>query len=108
MGNPINNLGDYNEVRKDLQNAGGSKDKLYKDIGDTAVAKATPELLFIGGAIGVVVCGIVELGKKGFMFMKNRKEMIKNEPALKREFANTVKNEIMREDVKELSEDVVE
>ncbi len=108
MGNLIDNLGDYNKVRIDLQNAGGSMEKLYKNIGDTAVAEATPGLLLAGGAIVATVIGIVKLGKKGIMFMKDRKEKIKNEPALKKEFVKAVENVIRKDDGKEFAEDDVE
>ena len=33
MSNQIQNLGDYNKVRIDLQKAGGSREKLYQSIG---------------------------------------------------------------------------
>ena len=108
MGNPIDNLGDYNKVRIDLQNAGGSKEKLYKDIGDTAVAEAAPVIFLAGGAFVLGVIGIVKLGMKGIMFMKDRKKKIKNEPSLKREFMEVVENELKKEDVNDFAEDVVE
>ena len=88
--NPIENLGDYNVVREALQAAGGSKATLYKRIGDTAVSKATPKLLLIGGAIGF---GIYHFGKKGIGFIKGRKQKIENEPALKKEFAEAIEVE---------------
>ena len=47
----IENLGDYNKVRIDLQNAGGNLDILYGKIGATAVAKAAPALLAAGAWI---------------------------------------------------------
>lgn len=40
----IKNLDDYNDVRIALQNADGNKEKLYKMIGDVAVAKAAPKI----------------------------------------------------------------
>ena len=36
----IENLGDYNKARLALQEVGGNLDTLYKQVGDTAVAKA--------------------------------------------------------------------
>lgn len=73
MSNRIENLGDYNKVRIDLQNAGENLDILYGKIGATAVAKAAPALLAAGA-------GIFYLGQKGIQLFKKRKEMIKNEP----------------------------
>jgi hypothetical protein len=108
MGNPINNLGDYNKVRIDLQNAGGSMEKLYKNISDTAVAEAAPGLLLTGGAIVAGVIGIVMLGKKGIVFMKDRIEKIKNVPALKKEFVEMVESVIRKEEGKDLAEDDME
>jgi hypothetical protein len=96
MRNPIENLGDYNKVRIDLQNANGSLEKLYKNIGDTAVAKAAPRLLLTGGAIAAGLYGIAQIGKKGIQFMKDRKEKIINEPALKEEFAKAVEYETVK------------
>ena len=40
MSNQIQNLGDYNKVRIDLQKAGGSREKLYQSIGKAEVEKA--------------------------------------------------------------------
>lgn len=51
MSSRIENLGDYNKVRIDLQNAGGDLNVLYGKIGATAVAKAAPVLLFAGAGI---------------------------------------------------------
>ena len=94
MGNPIKNLGDYNKAREDLQSVGGCLDSLYKDIGDTAVAKAAPKLLLEGALIGAsILAGILGVaygGYKGYCFLKDRMQKIKNEPALKKVFIETI------------------
>lgn len=87
MNNPLDNLGDYNKVRIDLQKAGGNMDKLYKEVGDTAVAKAAPTLLLAGAGLAL---GIVYLGKKGIGFIKDRRSKIKNEASLKETFYQEV------------------
>lgn len=90
MGNPIEHLGDYNRARIDLQAKDGNLDALYEDVGNTAVAKAAPGLMFKGGIMGSVITallgGVTILGYKGFCFMKEHKEKHKNEPALKKKF----------------------
>lgn len=88
----IENLGDYNDVRIALQNADGSKKKLYKMIGDVAVAKAAPKYMAIGSAV-VAVVGGVWAGKKGIDFLKDRKKKIENEPMLKEEFNEMLDDE---------------
>lgn len=87
MGNPIENLGDYNRVRIDLQAKNGDLDALYKDVGDTAVAKVAPGLILLGAAAGI---GLWNLGKKGIQFMRDRKQKLKKEPALKKKFVETM------------------
>lgn len=87
MGNPIENLGDYNRARIDLQAKNGDLDALYKDVGDTAVAKAAPGLILLGATVGI---GLWNMGKKGIRFIKERKNKIKNEPALKKRFKEEV------------------
>lgn len=87
MGNPIENLGDYNRARIDLQAKNGDLDALYKDVGDTAVAKAAPGLILLGVTVGI---GLWNLGEKGLHFIKDRKHKLKNEPALKKKFVETV------------------
>jgi hypothetical protein len=93
MRNPIENLGDYNKAREALQEVGGSLEILYKNIGDTAVSKAAPKLLFKGGVIGASLLGIVFAGYKGICFIKDRKQKIENEPALKKEFFEAIEAE---------------
>lgn len=87
MGNPIENLGDYNRARIDLQAKNGDLDALYKDVGDTAVAKAAPGLILFGVTVGI---GLWNLGKKGIRFMRDRKQKLRNESALKKEFVGTM------------------
>lgn len=84
MSTRIENLGDYNKARIALQEAGGSLDKLYDKIGTTAVMKAAPVFMLAGA-------GMLYAGQKCFRFFKKRKEMIKNEPELKKQFAEAVK-----------------
>lgn len=55
MRNPIENLGDYNKARIDLQAKNGNLDALYKDVGDTAVAKAAPRLILLSAATAIVL-----------------------------------------------------
>lgn len=94
MGNPIENLGDYNRARIDLQAKNGDLDALYKDVGDTAVAKAAPGLILkgsiIGSAVTILVGGIAFLGYKGIHFIRDRKQKLRNEPALKKKFVETM------------------
>ena len=97
----IENLGDYNDLRIALQKVGGKKELLYKMIGDAAVAKETPKLLFKGGVIGgtivAVAGGAVWAGKKGIDFLKDRKKKIESEPVLKEEFDKMVEAELAKE-----------
>lgn len=97
MGNPIQNLGDYNIVREALQAVGGNKEILYKSIGDTAVAKAAPKIFrkgtLIGSAITAGLIGASFLGYKGYAFLRDRRQKIENEPALKKEFAEAIETE---------------
>lgn len=86
MSSRIENLGDYNKVRIDLQNAGGDLNVLYGKIGATAVAKAAPALMFAGA-------GILWAGQKGVQLLRKRKELIKHEPELKEQFKEAVDEE---------------
>lgn len=108
MGNPIENLGDYNRAREDLQAVGGSLERLYKKVGDTAVSKATPKLLLKGGVMGVGGVGLVStmlfIGYKGVQFMKERKQKIENEPTLKKEFIETLEIATVNMDSEEHSD----
>jgi hypothetical protein len=88
-------------VREALQAVGGSKETLYKNIGDTAIYKAAPKLLLCGG---LIAASIIFLGKKGVDFVKDRKRKIENEPALKKEFLNAIETEPPIMDEKELTE----
>ena len=91
MNNRIENLGDYNKARKDLQNAGGNIDILYGKIGAMAVAKAAPVLLVAGA-------GIFYIGQKGVQLFKKRKEMIKSELELKKQFKEVMQTETVDEE----------
>ena len=104
MRNPIENLGDYNKAREALQAAGGSLGTLYKSVGDTAVSKAAPKLLFKGGVIGASLLGIAYVGYKGICFMKDRKQKIENEPVLKKEFVEAIEAELLKSDNEELND----
>ncbi len=100
----IENLGDYNDVRIALQNAGGKKEVLYKMIGDAAVAKESPKLLakggIIGGAIVLAGGGLIWAGKKGLAYLKDRKAKIESEPALKEEFDKMIDAELAKDETK--------
>lgn len=91
MSSRIENLGDYNKVRIDLQNAGGDLNVLYGKIGATAVAKAAPALMFAGA-------GILWAGQKGAQLLRKRKELIKHEPELKEQFKEAVQSEAVDEE----------
>lgn len=97
MNNPINNLGDYNKLRIALQAAGGSKEILYQQIGDTAIAKAAPKLLAKGGVMGagaiLLAFGTAYGGNRLYKFLIDRKEKLENEPALKKEFFEVIEAE---------------
>ena len=91
MSSRIENLGDYNKVRIDLQNAGGDLNVLYGKIGATAVAKAAPALMFAGA-------GTLWAGQKGVQLLRKRKELIKHEPELKEQFKEAVQSEAVDEE----------
>lgn len=93
----LENLGDYNVVRDDLYKFGGDAKKLYKAIGDTAVAKERPNILNEGkaegrveGAVAAILIGgimfLIDKGVKTINQKKKDKKLIENEPELKREF----------------------
>ena len=94
----INNLGDYGKITKDLKAAGGSARILYKSIGDTAIAKASPKLLLKGGGIGAGALALLGLAVYGGYKLKNylsgRKQIIESEPALIEEFIQVVENDV--------------
>lgn len=98
----IENLGDYNDLRILLQKHGGNKEKLFKAIGDAAVAKESPKLLAKGGVIGGVVVlaggGLIWAGKKGYNYLKDRKTKIENEPLLKEEFDKMIDDALAEEE----------
>lgn len=90
MRNPINNLGDYNTVIKDLKAADGCLEILYKNIGDAAILKATPKIQLktglMCGAITLVTIGVCYFGYKNYQFLKYQKNVKKIEPTLKEDF----------------------
>lgn len=86
MSYPLDNLGDYNKVRIDLQNANGNRELLYKQIGDIAVAKESPYIFAYGAIAGVVLAGACWVGKKGLNFLRNRREKIASEAEVKEKF----------------------
>lgn len=100
----IENLGDYNDVRILLQKHGGNKEKLFKAIGDAAVAKESPKLLakggIIGGGIVLAIGGTIWAGKKGLAYLKDRKAKIESEPALKEEFDKMIDAELAKDETK--------
>jgi len=97
----INNLGDYGKITKDLKAAGGSARILYKSIGDTAIAKASPKLLLKGGGIGAGALALLGLAVYGGYKLKNyisgRKQIIENEPVLVEEFTKAVEADVLSE-----------
>lgn len=112
MANRLDNLGDYNVVRNDLQAHGGDVESLYKEIGDTAVAKERPAIKREGQLEGfgyaAIFFGGLYVCKKGydrFKRWRNDRRLIKSEPELKEKFVevaqkaseseNTVTNEEM-------------
>ena len=104
MRNPIGNLGDYNKARDALKAAEGSWEILYNSIGDTAVSKAAPKLLFKGGLIGAGLVGFVYVSYKGFCFIKDRKKKMENEPALKKGFGEAIEAESSKRNNEELTD----
>lgn len=107
MRNPIENLGDYNKVREELQAVGGSLETLYKRIGDTAVSKAAPKLLLKGGVIGAGLVSVAYAGYRSICSIKVRKQKIQNEPLLKKEFVETIEAEVSKSNNEELNGDDV-
>lgn len=78
MKNPISNLGDYNEMRKMLQNCGGCMGTLLNKIGEDAVSKAAPGLMTKGGLIGsAVTVGIGAIAYGGYRAYHYLKEKFK-------------------------------
>ena len=98
----VENLGDYNDVRILLQKFDGDKEKLFKYIGDVAVAKESPKLLakggVIGGAIILVSGGIIWAGTKGYNYLKDRKKKMEVEPLLKEELDKMIDAELAEDE----------
>ncbi len=96
MAYPLDNLGDYNVVRNALKEANGNADILYQEIGDTAVAKAKPQIFkdgcLTGTGIGLGIGFIIFGGYSYYKNKKNEKEAVKAESKLKEEFTKTIEN----------------
>ena len=93
MGNSLANLGDYNIARDLVKEAGGRWDIVYNNIGKTFVAKAAPKIFLKGGFVGAGVIGLAWVGREASRFWKERKKLIENEPALKKEFIEILESE---------------
>ena len=92
---PLDNLGDYNDVRIDLQKFNGCKDALYKAIGDNAVNQAAPGLLVKGGLGGaVIMASLGVVAYFGNKLYKNRKKAINEEPEIKAAFDEMVESAV--------------
>ena len=89
-----NNLGDYKKVVEDLNAAGGSLKNLYDQIGNDAVAKATPGIKTEGIVIGTVIMaflwGTKEVVCRIPSDFKRRKKAIEKEANLQKEFYETM------------------
>lgn len=105
MRSRIENLGDYNKAREAVQATGGSLEALYKRVGDTAVSKATPKILFKGGVIGAAVLSVVYSGYKGVCFLMHRKQKIENEPTLKKEFIEAIQKDASKSNNEKIEND---
>jgi len=105
MEDRINNLGDYNRMREDLQLAGGSIKKLYEQIGETAVAKASPKIfnkgVFAGCLITVGVIAIVYFAYEEYCILKDRKHKTENEPFLESAFLESLEAELQERSIEE-------
>lgn len=93
MRNPIENLGDYNDVRIDLQEAGGSKDALYQAIKDAGATEAAPRNMALGAFLMACGLAIYKGGKLMFGYLKKRKQVIENELALKTKFSDMLETQ---------------
>lgn len=92
-GNPIANLGDYNDVRLDLQACNGKKDLLYKKIGDLRIDKDGPKLIAKGVIIGAFITSTIVGGLAyGINCYKKRRQSIIDEPKLRKEFDELTDN----------------
>ena len=97
MANRLDNLGDYNIVRDDLYAHDGNAESLYKDIGDTAVAEARPEIMKDGITIGFIIgfaiplaVGVVRKGIAYFNQRKKDKKLIDSKEELKQRYDQVV------------------
>lgn len=89
----IDNLGDYNEVRKDLQKYNGNKKKLYDDIGKIAVAKEKTKIekerdkeWVMGIAIVLFVYEGIKKGFNKYKERKTEKKLLEREQCTKQRF----------------------
>lgn len=87
MASRIENLGDYNRVRMDLQLFGGDREALYNCVGDIAVEKAFPKHLLMGAIIGIAGMKLFEVGVNYWI---ERKRLLKREPEIKSAFVETI------------------
>lgn len=99
MSYPLDNLGDYNVARMDLENFGGKLADLYDHVGKTAVEKERPYIMMHGGLIVLGIIGAAKLCKHAYDSYQKRRTLIKNESALKKEFVH--KMQIISDDISE-------
>mgnify|MGYP006883339591 CR=1 FL=1 len=96
MAYPLDNLGNYNIVRNALKEADGNAENLFKKIGDTAVAEASPEIFkdgcLTGIGIGVGICSVIYAGYSYYKNKKNEKKALNAELKLKEELTKTIEN----------------
>jgi len=101
----IENLGDYNKVREELQAVGDNLSALYKKVGDIAVAQNAPKLRLQGVMLTLAGEGILGIGGWGIHQIKKRKKLLAEEAELRKKFTSTVKavveNETYSQEVEE-------
>ena len=97
----LDNLGDYNIVRDALHERGGDAARLFREIGETAVAKERPAILWEGACyatLGILLLETVAfLGIEGYHIISRKngdKKMIQREDTLRDEFSETLGNHI--------------
>lgn len=95
------NFGDYNDVRIDLQNAGGNKEALYNQIKQQGAREKAPQHRCEGGAIAIVVVGVVILTQRIVSWRKKRKQLAKADAVLKQQFMEATELESNQETVLE-------
>ena len=87
MANRIENLGDYNQMRMDLQLFGGDLDALYNCVGEIFVEKAKPKHFLMGAVLGIAGIKLLETGKK---YLIERRKLLRKEPEIKKAFTEVV------------------